>query len=141
MSSILDFEQTMCVKGWFMLVQLSGGHGHGINAIQTDQYFKVLFKGGAVCANKIGEPAEHLFYFMALICFKATNPVIQLECFEWLHKNGSPACRLVVKDPLDPVSVGLFYRKDPPTLSHGDQGFLQNTSTPKPVKQGIQFSS
>ena len=141
MSSLLDFKQALGIKGWFLMIQLSRGQGHGMNAIQADQYFKVLFKVGTVCANKVGKPAKHLFYFVTLICFEATNLVIQLKCFEWLHKNGCPACRLVVKDPIDPVSVGFFYWKDPPSLSHGDQAFLEDTCAPQPAKQGLKFFS
>jgi hypothetical protein len=141
MSPFPNLEQTTGGDVWFMLIQVFGVQGHGMNAIEADQYFKVLFKLSSTCADKVGKPAEHLFYLVALIRLKATNMVVHLKCFKWFNKNRSPTCRLVVEDPLDTVSVGLFHRKNPSSLSHGDQVFLQDACAPQPVKQGLQLFS
>jgi hypothetical protein len=140
-ASLLDFQQAMGFNTWLILVQRSGGQGHGVNAVQRDQYFKILCKVIAACSNKVGQLAENPFYFLAFICLQAADLVIQIKCFQRLDKEGGPACRLVVEDSLDLVSVRLLYRKDPPSLSHGDEPLLQDAFPPQLLQQGLQLTS
>ena len=41
-----------------------------MDAVQRDQYFKVLLKVSPVYANKVCKTAKNLYNFVAFVCFK-----------------------------------------------------------------------